>query len=125
MRGEAFRLAVLELLLLLLFLPVLLLWPWRGFGLSAAPLVLVLGGVGSLAAGVAWWRARRAEDLLSWREAAIFYGVGPGLWLWAAGVAFRLGERELGVLALAAAGFFLALLGRFPGPGKGEDPPSR
>jgi len=123
MRGEAARLFWLEFFLLLIFLPPFLLLPWGRVGLPAGPLVAVLGVIATGVSLYALAAARRAEKREDWRAAAMLFAVGPGLWVWAAGIAARLGDLPLAGGALLAA--FLVALGllRFPEPPE-EAPPA-
>ena len=124
MRSEAVRLFLLEFFLLLLFLPPFLLLPWGRSGLPAGPVVAVLGFLAVGTSLVAWMQARRAEDRTAWRQAAMLYAVGPGLWIWAAGVAWRLGGAELIGLSLLKAGVLALGVFRFPPPPEEKAPPS-
>ena len=119
---EAARLFLLELLLLLVFLPPFLLLPWGRAGLPAAPAAGVVAAIGLGTGFYALWAARRAERREDWRAAAMLLGVGVGLWLWAAGLAFRLGSGGLAVGLLLGAGALSLLLFRFPNPP--QNPPS-
>lgn len=121
MRGEAARLFLLELLLLLVFLPPFLLLPWGRTGLPAAPAVAVIAAIGTGVSFYALASARRAERREDWRAAAMLLGVGPGLGLWAAGLAFRLGDGGLALLAALGAALLALSLLRFPEPP--EEPP--
>ena len=116
MRGEAFRLFLLEVLLLLVFLPPFLLLPWGRTGLPAGPAVAVIGTIATLTAAYAWRRARRAEELEAWRQAAMLFGVGAGLWVWGAGLALRLGDLVLFLASLSASLLIAFLALRFPEP---------
>jgi len=81
--------------------------------------------MGAIASGVsayALFSARRAETREDWRAAAMLFAVGPGLWVWAAGIAARLGDLALaGVAVMAALVLALGLL-RFPEPPEDTPP---
>ena len=123
MKNEALRLFLLEFFLLLIFLPPFLLLPWGRVGLPAGPVVAVLGGIAVAVSLYALRAARRAERREDWRAAAMLFAVGPGLWVWAAGIAARLGDAALAGGALLAAGLVALLLLRFPKPPE-EAPPA-
>ncbi len=125
MRGEAARLFVLELLLLLVFLPPFLLLPWGRTGLPAGPVVAVIGGIAAGVSLYALYAARRAEGREDWRAAAMLLGVGPGLWLWAGGIAFRLGDPGLALFAVFASVLSSLALLRFPEPPEEESAPRK
>ncbi len=123
-RREAWELFFLELGLMLVFLPLFLLLPWKATEIPAAPAAAVIG---LIAGGIYLWSlvsAARAEDRLAWRAAVMRVGIGPGLLFWAAGVAFRLGDPGVG------AGFFLLAIASFAGvwllpPPPEDSPPGR
>ncbi len=123
MKNEAVRLFLLELLLLLIFLPPFLLLPWGRVGLPAGPVVAVLGVIATGVSLYAFRAAGRAERREDWRAAAMLFAVGPGLWVWAAGIAVRLGDPALAGGALLAAGLLSLGLFRFPQPPE-EAPPA-
>ncbi len=118
----AVRLFLLEFLLLVVFLPPFLLLPWGQSRLPAGPVVAVLAGLAVLVSLLARFQAARAEAPLEWRAAAMRLAIGPGLLVWAAGIAWRLGDGGLAREALAGAALLALLLWGFPPPPK--EPPA-
>ncbi len=113
---QAIGLFVLEFLLLVVFLPPFLLLPWGKSGLPPGPVVAVMAGLGLAVSLLARFRAGRAEGILEWRAAAMQLAIGPGLLVWAAGFAWRLGSGTLAGAALLGAALLSLLLWGFPPP---------
>jgi len=120
---QTVRLFVLEFLLMVVFLPPFLLLPWGKSGLPPVPVVAVMAGLGVMVSLLARYRAGQAEEVLEWRAAAMQLAIGPGLLVWASGIAGRLGDLSLASAALLGAGLLSLLLWGFPPPP--EEPPAR
>ncbi len=116
--GQAAKLFLLELLLLLVFLPPFLLLPWGKSRLSPEPVVAVLSLIAVFVGLLSRYQAARAGEVLEWRAAAMRLAIGPGLMLWAAGIAWRLGRLDLAGLAFLGAVVLSLLLLGFPPPPK-------